>query len=265
MDYVKYPRTEHLLGSKFLDESHLNIHYKNNEEFDFPILKENQSFIIEEKMDGIGLGIFFVDDKIHIQQRGHIFNLSDIPDLLHNFKSWLQFNEELLYCIIGNQYTLFGEWLEYKHTVFYNHLPSLFLEYDMFDHKTQQFLSTNSRSELINNQILSVKVIKQTSSLSLSIISEILQDNPFSYFNNKNWQADFNQLVVQFPSITQDTLKKSSYEGFYIKIEDEHYTLQRMKWIRKEFFDIVSLNQHWKNKPIIKNLSLSSSSHTFKI
>ena len=115
MDYIKYPRTEHLLGSKFLDLDNFNLNFQDKEGLACPSLKNNQHFIIEEKMDGIGLGILFIDGLPHIQQRGHIFPLQEIPDLLKNFKSWVIYNEEMLYCMIGENYTLFGEWLEFKH------------------------------------------------------------------------------------------------------------------------------------------------------
>lgn len=254
MEYIKYPRTEHLLGSKFLDQSNFNTHYVNNEQFCFPSLTSTQLFVIEEKMDGIGIGIFFIGDSIHFQQRGHIFNIDNIPDLLKKFKTWALLNEELLFCIVANQYTLFGEWLEFKHTVFYNNLPDFFLEYDIYDHTTQKFLSTNQRYSLINNQLHSVKVLKQTHSLSLEIIHNLLTEYPTSYFNNNSWSDDFNYLCKNLPSLAFDTTKNSSYEGFYIKIEDKEKTLSRMKWIRKEFFDIVKLNEHWKNKQIVTNI-----------
>lgn len=255
MNYIKYPRTNHLLGSKFLDESDFNIHYQNKEDFQFPVLKSNESFIIEEKMDGIGVGIFFINDAPYIQQRGHIFSLQDTPELLKNFKKWVILNEELIYCIIGNKYTMFGEWLEFKHTVFYNHLPSLFLEYDIYDHTAQKFLSTTKRYKLINLQLPSVKVIQETPTLSLINMKQLLTKYPSSFFNNQSWQLDFNTLLKEFPQVEKDSIKNASYEGFYIKIENEDHTIERLKWIRKEFFDIVQLNQHWKNKPRINNLS----------
>lgn len=253
MQYIKYPRTEHLLGSKFLDLSNFNTHFKDNEASAFPLLIENQSFVIEEKMDGIGLGICFIDNQVYIQQRGHLFPLEQTPDLLKNFKSWVEYNEELLYCIIGNQYTLFGEWLEFKHTVFYNQLDSLFLEYDIFDHTKNTFLSTNQRYKLIDNQLPSVKVVQQSSSLNLPVIEQLLLTNQYSHFNNSQWIKDYQQILTQYPESLNDTIKNGGIEGFYIKIENEYETLQRYKWIRKEFFDIVAQNQHWKNKPIIKN------------
>lgn len=259
MKYIKYPRTEHLLGSKILDLSHFNQHFQDNDAVSFPILNENEFFVIEEKMDGIGLGICFINDKIHIQQRGHLFPLDETPDLLKNFKFWVQYNEELLYCIIGHRYTLFGEWLEFKHTVFYNHLDSLFLEYDLFDHDNNIFLSTHQRYKIIDNQIPSVKVLQESLSLDLSSIKNLLTNNPKSYFNNSQWDKDYQELIKKYPQSCEDTIKNAGYEGFYIKVENQQQTFHRYKWIRKEFFDIVVQNQHWKDKPLIKNKLKSNS------
>lgn len=258
MEYVKYPRTEHLLGSKNLDLSNFDIHYQNNEQLQFPSLNFNESFIVEEKMDGIGLGICFINGLVHIQQRGHLFPLQETPALLKNFKSWVEYNEELLYCIIEEKYTLFGEWLEFKHTVFYNALTSPFLEYDIYDHANNTFLSTSQRYKLINNKLPSVKVIQQLPSLDLNTLKSLLENYPTSFFTNDLWSKDLLMLKKNFNFVEQDSLQNRGFEGFYIKVENEYETLQRYKWIRKEFFDIVSQNQHWKDKPLIKNIISST-------
>ena len=252
MNFVKYPRTEHLLGSKFLDSNNFDLNFKNTEQISFPILSNDELFIIEEKMDGIGLGICFINDIPHIQQRGHIMSIDKLPYLLKNFKTWIQHNEELLYCMLTSQYTLFGEWLEYKHTVFYNNLPSLFLEYDIFDHKNNLFLSTEKRYEVIKNQLPSVKVVLKTPIINLSIIKELISHQDISHFSNKEWNNDFQQMLLKYSSLINDTLIKS-FEGLYIKIENNEQTKNRFKWIKKDFFNIVLKNNHWKNKPIILN------------
>jgi RNA ligase len=51
--------------------------------------------------------------------------------------------------VLGDRYVLYGEWLYAKHTVFYNALPHYFLEYDVLDLHTQQFLSTQVRRVLL--------------------------------------------------------------------------------------------------------------------
>lgn len=259
MQYIKYPRTEHLIGSKLLDQNYFNLSIKDKDSSSFPLLEQNQHFVIEEKMDGIGLGICFIEDKLYIQQRGHLFPLSQTPELLKNFVNWVNYNEELLYLLIGNRYTLFGEWLEFKHTVFYNNLNSLFLEYDIYDHLEKTFLSTEQRYLLLDNQIPSVKVISKTPTLNLTDIGHLLKQHSTSFFNNSQWELDYQKIVSQFPQAALDTLQDGHYEGFYIKVENPLHTLQRFKWIRKEFFDIVQKNQHWKNKPLIKNQTFANS------
>lgn len=258
MQYIKYPRTEHLIGSKLLNQDNFHLNIKDNGSIKFPILQSDQTFVIEEKMDGIGLGICFIDDQVYIQQRGHLFSLSQTPDLLKNFVNWVNYNEELLYLLIGNRYTLFGEWLEYKHTVFYNNLHSYFLEYDMYDHKHNLFLSTEQRYLLLNNQIPSVKVLEQTCHLDLAFIGNLLKTHSTSFFNNSQWQSDYQKMLSHFPQAQQDTLQNGRYEGFYIKVENSTQTLERFKWISKDFFDIVQKNEHWKNKALIKNKLFSN-------
>lgn len=265
MNYVKYPRTEHLLGSKYLNFNEVDLNFKNKEQIDFPMLLPDEKFIIEEKMDGIGLGICFINSIPHIQQRGHLFSIDKTPDLLKNFKEYILHNEELLYCIIGEQFTIFGEWLEFKHTVFYNNLPSFFLEYDIFDHHSQYFLSTSRRINMINNSLTSVKVLAETQSCNLNTISELFNNNPTSSFCNNHWQSDFNLLKKNNPELQLNTLLSSQYEGFYIKIENQNEVTQRFKWITKDFFNIVSQNNHWKNQQLILNTLQNKEKFNYKI
>ena len=230
-----------------------DLNFKNKEQIDFPTLLPDEKFIIEEKMDGIGLGICFINSIPHIQQRGHLFHIDQLPDLLRNFKQYILHHEETLYCIIGEQFTLFGEWLEFKHTVFYNNLPSLFLEYDIFDHQNQSFLSTSRRLNMINHSLSSVKVLSETQSCNLNTIAELLNSYPISCFCNTQWQSDFDLLKNKFPSLEINTLLSSQSEGFYIKVENNNEVTQRFKWITKDFFNIVSKNNHWKSQEIILN------------
>jgi hypothetical protein len=78
-----------------------HIHYPRTEHFTGQIFSPEYTFVIEEKMDGIGLGLGFHNGKAYIQQRGHIYLLNDIPHLLKGFVAWILDREELLYELIG--------------------------------------------------------------------------------------------------------------------------------------------------------------------
>ena len=81
-DFVKYPRTPHLFGSKGTsDDKHLGE--KASDEF-----ISDESLVVEEKLDGTNVGIHFNDaGELILQSRGHL-----ITDGMHPqydlFKQW---------------------------------------------------------------------------------------------------------------------------------------------------------------------------------
>ena len=62
----------------------------------------------------------------------------------------------------GTRYTLYGEWLYARHTIRYDCLPHYFLEFDLFDRETDEFLSTDRRRVLLSSApLVSVPVVGQ--------------------------------------------------------------------------------------------------------
>jgi len=81
-DFIKYPRTPHLFGSKGTDDD------KNMGEDESGEFIADESLIVEEKIDGTNVGIRFSDDdEIVLQCRGHLITEGMHPqyDL---FKQW---------------------------------------------------------------------------------------------------------------------------------------------------------------------------------
>jgi hypothetical protein len=66
-DFIKYPRTPHLFGSKgTVDDKHLSEAQSNE-------FIRDESLIVEEKIDGTNVGIHFSDQgEIVLQCRGHL-------------------------------------------------------------------------------------------------------------------------------------------------------------------------------------------------
>lgn len=254
MDFIKYPRTEHIPYSKEINTSFRSL----SQEVLLPIKsmannENDQVIIIEEKMDGIGLGIGFDNGVPYVQQRGHIFLLELLPPSLSYFKQWIVEREESLYELIQENYVLFGEWLKNTHSIYYNQLPDYFLEYDIYSKKDNFFLSTASREELLSsskNWLFSVKVLEKLNSLSLKDLSSIFENHPYSYFKNSE------VLNIQMPECILNDLH---YEGFYIKVENQYSVLSRYKWISCNFIQHLLNNEHWKEREQIDNTIVSNS------
>src|SRR5688500_3969245 len=82
-DFIKYPRTPHLFGSKGTDDD------KHLDETESTQFIADDSLIVEEKIDGTNVGIHFSDGgEMVLQCRGHLITEGMHPqyDL---FKQWI--------------------------------------------------------------------------------------------------------------------------------------------------------------------------------
>jgi RNA ligase len=85
-----------------------------------------------------------------------------------------------LWDVLGDRYILYGEWLYAKHTVFYDRLPHYFLEYDLLDRSSHQFLSTAARRELLTGlAVASVPVLLEGKLISHKQLVCLLQHSHF--------------------------------------------------------------------------------------
>lgn len=228
MQIPHYPKTEHLAFSKekkILDSSDGKL---------FTDLV-GKTVVIEEKVDGQAIGTFFNDGLLYILFRGQYYcpekNIL-VPKELQNCYNYFKNNEELFFDILQEDKIMYGEWLEYTHTVNYNKLPSFFLEYDIYSQKENIFLSTNKRQELL----------KPYSEIHSIYVHETLKSFDFEEFKN----------IININKLSQygDNLLR---EGFYVKVEDDEKVLERFKWIENKFFNDVVSDKHWREKNFQRN------------
>ena len=102
-NFVKYPRTPHLFGSKGTDD---DKHMGERESQEFVA---DESLIVEEKLDGTNVGIHFDSQgQIVMQCRGHLITQGMHPqyDL---FKQWVLVKRDILEERLQLRYILFGE------------------------------------------------------------------------------------------------------------------------------------------------------------
>ena len=153
-DFIKYPRTPHLFGSKGTDDDK-HLGRKESEAFIADL-----SLIVEEKIDGTNVGIHFNSrGRMVLQCRGH-----EITDGMHPqydlFKQWTMGKRPVLEAMLEDRLLLFGEWLYARHSVHYRCLPHYFFEFDIYDKEKQVFLDLASRLEkLAGTGIVTVPVI----------------------------------------------------------------------------------------------------------
>ena len=134
-DFVKYPRTPHLFGSRGTDD---DKHLGEAESLDFIA---DASLIVEEKLDGTNVGIHFTTDGPHgapvpgaPDHRGNapavrpVQAMGDGQAARAGRRCWR------IGCI------LFGEWVYARHSVHYRRLPHYFFEFDIYDKQRRVFL-----------------------------------------------------------------------------------------------------------------------------
>jgi RNA ligase len=219
----------------------------------FPALA-GQFLVIEEKVDGTGVSIFF-DEKLELQvwHRGS-------PALAKEFKqlnNWANLHKDELFDLLEDRYILFGEWMLNKHTVFYDTLPDYFLESDIYDRKGNIWLSTIARNGILTRHeyIRQVPVITFFKPTSLNQITDMVGK---SFYRSDNWLESLQLKVknqgLELETVLSETDQSNLSEGLYIKHEDERRVVERYKYVRYEFLEkILNSGTHLIDREPIHN------------
>jgi hypothetical protein len=247
----KYPRTPHIEGSRFQpgDEDLENVPFREI---------QNRFLVIEEKVDGANTGIRFQEDgQLLLQSRGHYLTGGARERHFNLFKQWAITIAGSLWEVLGSRYVLYGEWLYAKHTVFYDYLPHYFMEYDILDTQTQQFLSTECRQKMLAGlPIVSVPVLFQGQLSSPKQLAGLLTRSHFiqpAHLQRLKQAGEAQGLDVE--RALRETDPSELMEGLYIKVEEENIVKARYKFVRASFLTAIqNAEGHWLNRPIIPNL-----------
>lgn len=231
-NFVKYPRTPHLFGSKGTeDDRHLGP--KASLRF-----IADPSLIAEEKLDGTNVGIHFTTKgEMVLQCRGH-----EITEGMHPqydlFKQWTATKRPVLEAMLSDRHILFGEWLYAKHSVHYRALPHYFFEFDIYDKIESGFLSLTRRLEMMEGTgIHTVPVVHRGSTRFDQLLERIGESAFGSLFDNP---------------ITG--VMDSHMEGLYLRTEADGMVSGRAKIVRPEFVERVKLSEHWQHQRMVPNL-----------
>src|SRR4051795_8466302 len=109
-EFVKYPRTPHLFGSRGTDD---DKHLGDTESARFAA---DPSLIVEEKLDGTNVGVHFTSDGVPVLQcRGHLITEGMHPQYCL-FKQWVAVNRFVLEDRREDRFILWGEWLYPRHS-----------------------------------------------------------------------------------------------------------------------------------------------------
>lgn len=230
-DFVKYPRTPHLFGSKgTADDKHLG----SKESLGFV---GDPSLIIEEKLDGTNVGIHFTTcGRMVLQCRGH-----EITEGMHPqydlFKQWTSVKRELLETLLGDRLILFCEWLYARHSIHYLGLPHYFFEFDIYDKDAGEFLTLETRLEILEGTGIHTVPVVHEGRIDEKGLRELIVESTFdSRFDNPK-TGEIDRLM----------------EGLYLRIEADGFVKGRTKFVRPEFTERVMLSEHWKHQQMVPN------------
>lgn len=231
-DFVKYPRTPHLFGSKGTpDDKHLG-------EADSVRFLADPSLIVEEKIDGTNVGLHFTSaGRMVLQCRGH-----EITEGMHPqydlFKQWAQVKRPVLEAMLGADFILFGEWMYARHSIHYRRLPHYFFEFDIYDKQQEAFLTLAARLTMLEGTDIRTVPVVATGPLKKKELVKLVGPSQFdSAFDNPTTGR------------TDDLM-----EGVYLRTEAEGVVTGRAKFVRGEFVEKIKQSTHWQQQTLVPNV-----------
>lgn len=231
-DFIKYPRTPHLFGSKGTpDDKHLG-------EAESMRFIADRALIVEEKIDGTNVGIHFTSTgRMVLQCRGH-----EITEGMHPqydlFKQWAQVKRPMLEAMLGDGFILFGEWMYARHSIHYRKLPHYFFEFDIYEKQQEAFLSLAARSAMLEGTGICTVPVVATGALKKKELAELVGPSQFdSEFDNPTTGRT-------------DTLM----EGLYLRTEADGIVTGRAKLVRAEFVEKIKQSTHWQQQTLVPNV-----------
>ena len=231
-DFVKYPRTPHLFGSRGTDD---DKHLGRAESVSFIA---SPSLIVEEKLDGTNVGIHFTTaGKMVLQCRGHEITTGMHPqyDL---FKQWTMSKRDVLEEMLEDRLILYGEWLYARHSVRYRALTHYFFEFDIYDKDRGVFLDLNSRLARLDNSGVQTVPVLHKGALNEEELRALIGPSQFdSVFDNPITGVEDNLM-----------------EGLYLRTEASACVTGRAKIVRPEFVEKIKQSAHWQHQAMVPNL-----------
>lgn len=248
---LKYPRTPHLQGSR------LQPGDSDLQQVPYSVLA-GRYIVVEEKLDGGNSGLSYTEEIEQLLQcRGHYLTGGPRERQFTQFKAWAATHRDAFFDVLYDRYIMYGEWMAAKHTVFYDALPHLFLEFDVFDRQREVFLSTAARRELLAPvPVLSVPVLY--AGIAPARLADLLCYIRPSLAKTPRWRQTLRETAEKVGLDVEETVAQTENsdlaEGLYIKVEEDGETVERYKWVRADFVQhILDGDSHWDERPLLPN------------
>ncbi len=253
LEILKYPRTPHLRGSRLqVGDQADAVSYE---------ALAGRHIVVEEKLDGANAALSFgADGSLLLQSRGHYLQADQMGGRERQFnayKQWARAHEGALMALLDERYVMYGEWLYAKHSLYYDALPHWFCEFDVWDRSAQQFLDTPQRHALLAGvPVVSVPVLY--AGIAPRRMQDLLALLAPSLGRSARWKAVFEDQVqkqkLDLPLAWRQTDRSELAEGLYIKVEENGQTVERYKFVRSDFVQVIlESGSHHSERPIVAN------------
>lgn len=252
LELAKYPRTAHLEGSRLQEGD------DGSDQIPLAALA-GKNVVIEEKLDGANCGISFSEGgELLLQSRGHYLVGGWSERQFNWLKPWARAHADSLLSRLEDRWVLYGEAMHAKHSVWYDRLPHMLLEFDLLDRHSGKFLSTKRRHEMLQGlPIVSVPVLYAG---VMPADSRQLKKLVYrSLAKSRNWRANFERQVLREGLPLELTWKQTNQqdesEGLYLKVENDDFVEARYKFVRRGFTQtILDSGSHHLARPMFANL-----------
>ena len=256
-----YPRTPHIEGSGLQkgDDARAIIPFS---------ALVGERVVFEEKVDAAnsGLGFNGAGDPF-LQSRGHFLEAHDRSVYRERhfnlLKDWMRAHRDILLDRLEDRYIIYGEWMGAVHSIFYDDLPHLFMEFDVWDRATASFLDTPTRRRLLDGlPMASVPVLSVTDGLTPAQLMACMGPSCFRRRGEGDAPAWQDSLRVACGRVGDDFDRRlpklyggDASEGGYGKVERDGKVVGRFKFVRPGFIQtIIDADEHWQNRIMVPNL-----------
>ena len=247
---IKYPRTPHIEGSR-LQPGDEDLSQRSFSEI------AGRHIVIEEKIDGANTAVSFnPDGELLLQSRGHYLTGGYRERHYNLFKQWATVQRDILWAALGCRYVMYGEWLYAKHSIYYDALPHYFMEFDILDRETDRFLDTPSRRAITAKMpVCSAAVLAEGEFTRMEdVLKYLKQSNYITVDHIEHLRAAAEKEGLDADRICRETDHRPNMEGLYIKVEENGEVVDRMKYVRATFLQVVEESKtHWLERPIVPN------------
>lgn len=247
---IKYPRTPHIEGSRL---------QPGDEDLSQRAFSEiaGRHIVIEEKIDGANTAVSFSPEGgLLLQSRGHFLTGGYRERHYNLFKQWATAHRDALWAALGPRYVMYGEWLYAKHSIYYDALPHYFMEFDVLDRDTGRFLDTPGRRAVTAGlPVCSAAVLAEGAFSRMEDVLKFL--GPSRYITDRHLERLRETAAregLDPDRVCRETDHRPLMEGLYIKVEEGGQVVDRMKYVRATFLQVVEESKtHWLERPIVPN------------